>query len=282
MACRICLEEDPPLVSPCACKGSTGYVHEHCLNKWIETSGKTTCEICKEEYAKEAIWSFEPSKYCKSLFVCNLRNSHPLSWRLSLVWFGSTCILYTFVPYDQMILMNVCFTLTMCMIAIMMQINLAEDMELHNVLFQWKIAFSIPFAIICILYILTVEEQCDISCLSIGKVCRGDCPYITMFNNRKTQLNYALYFDVVNVMIFVIIRSTLLCFTQMRRFRYKTLSEEEMSLLVDDFIDEEYGVNSSSSGTSTAGSSVARFSSPKSSPLATSLAERNSSTDISI
>ena len=85
-----------------------------------------------------------------------------------------------------------------------------------------------------------------------------------MFNNRKTQLNYALYFDVVNVMIFVIIRSTLLCFTQMRRFRYKTLSEEEMSLLVE--IDEEYGVNSSSSGTSTGGSSAARFSSPKSSP----------------
>jgi hypothetical protein len=278
MACRICLEEDAPLVSPCACKGSSGYIHEHCLNKWIETSGSNTCEICHEEYAKEAIWSFEPSKYCKSLFVCNLRNSHPLSWRLSLIWFGATCIMYTVIPYDQMILMNVCFTLTMCTVAIMMQLNLEEDMQIHNVLFQWKIAFSIPFAMICMLYILTVEEQCDVSCLSIGKICGGGCPYITMFNNKKTQLNYALYFDIVNIMIFVVIRSTLLCFTQMRRFRYKTLSEEEISLLVD----EEYGVNSSSSGTSTGGSSAARFSSPKSSPLATSLAERNSSTDISI
>lgn len=278
MACRICLEEDKPLVSPCACKGSSGYIHEHCLNKWIETSGKNRCEICHEDYAKEEIWSFEPAKYCKSLFVCNLRNSHPLSWRLSLIWFGATCIMYTFVPYDQMTLMNVCFTLTMCVTGAMMQLSLEDDIQLHNVLFQWKIAFSIPFSMICILYILTVEEQCDVSCLSIGYVCGGKCPYKGMFEARKTKLNYALYFDIVNVMIFVIIRSSLLCFTQMRRFRYKTLSEEEFSLLDD----EEYGVKSSSSGTSTGGSSAARFSSPKSSPLETSLADRNNSTDIII
>lgn len=278
MACRICLEEDTPLISPCACKGSSGYIHERCLTKWIETSDKNKCEICHEEYSKEAVCSFEPAKYCKSLFACYLRNSNPLTWRLSFTWLGATLILYSFVPYDMMILMNVCFTFAMCMIAVMMQLQLEEDIQLHDVLFQWKIAFSIPFAVMCILYILTVQEQCEVTCLSAGKICGGGCPYYGMFRKREMKLNYALYFDILNVMIFVIIRCILLCFTQMRRFRYKTLSEEEMSLLVD----EEYGVKSSSSGISTGGSSAARFSSPKSSPLETSLADRNISTDNTI
>ena len=30
MACRICLEESGELISPCACKGTAGYVHVEC------------------------------------------------------------------------------------------------------------------------------------------------------------------------------------------------------------------------------------------------------------
>ncbi|OWF44942.1 E3 ubiquitin-protein ligase MARCH1-like isoform X1 [Mizuhopecten yessoensis] len=54
--CRICQcdildqEEDSPLVAPCLCSGSMKYVHQACLQKWIKSSDKTCCELCKYEY----------------------------------------------------------------------------------------------------------------------------------------------------------------------------------------------------------------------------------------
>ncbi|CAH8862729.1 unnamed protein product [Trichobilharzia szidati] len=52
--CRICLEEegDEPdgLMSPCRCKGTVGLVHRRCLQKWLLTSGKPSCELCGYAY----------------------------------------------------------------------------------------------------------------------------------------------------------------------------------------------------------------------------------------
>ena len=55
-ACRICFDEAGELVSPCACRGSSGVVHVECLTKWAlaqraSASGKWShfvqCELCK-------------------------------------------------------------------------------------------------------------------------------------------------------------------------------------------------------------------------------------------
>jgi hypothetical protein len=49
MTCRYCLEEDGEFVSPCRCRGSVGFVHEECLNKWIQTidsEREAHCPIC--------------------------------------------------------------------------------------------------------------------------------------------------------------------------------------------------------------------------------------------
>eukprot|EP00916_Digyalum_oweni_P006447 GHVL01011059.1.p1 GENE.GHVL01011059.1~~GHVL01011059.1.p1 ORF type:complete len:518 (+),score=107.68 GHVL01011059.1:182-1735(+) len=67
--CRICLqdgqvEEDDPLIAPCSCKGSIGWVHLNCLRRWIDgrrskDQGTTPhsfyyaplqCELCKKTY----------------------------------------------------------------------------------------------------------------------------------------------------------------------------------------------------------------------------------------
>ena len=52
MTCRICIDEDDleNLIQPCHCTGSTAYVHEKCLMKWLTVSNRTNCEICKFEY----------------------------------------------------------------------------------------------------------------------------------------------------------------------------------------------------------------------------------------
>ena len=49
MTCRICLE-DGELIQPCDCRGSSAYVHEKCLIKWLQVSKRTDCEICHFQY----------------------------------------------------------------------------------------------------------------------------------------------------------------------------------------------------------------------------------------
>jgi len=53
--CRICLCEGGNLISPCACSGSTQYVHAECLFKWrkqfdVEQEMYKKCSICKEDF----------------------------------------------------------------------------------------------------------------------------------------------------------------------------------------------------------------------------------------
>lgn len=54
LTCRICLELDHKLqmISPCACKGTSRYVHKSCLSKWraIEGASRFRCEICHSHY----------------------------------------------------------------------------------------------------------------------------------------------------------------------------------------------------------------------------------------
>jgi len=50
--CRICFEEVPQgtLASPCACDGTSKFVHQECLLQWIHHSNRTVCEICKTPF----------------------------------------------------------------------------------------------------------------------------------------------------------------------------------------------------------------------------------------
>lgn len=52
MTCRICLEDHQsgPLLSVCDCSGSCKHVHRDCLQKWIDVSHSTHCELCRAEY----------------------------------------------------------------------------------------------------------------------------------------------------------------------------------------------------------------------------------------
>ena len=67
MTCRICLEEGD-LISPCLCAGTAAFVHEECLIKWLNVSGRTDCEICKYEFKYEEVEEIKckpcPYWYC--------------------------------------------------------------------------------------------------------------------------------------------------------------------------------------------------------------------------
>lgn len=54
--CRICqcdsceIQKESPLVAPCLCSGSLKFIHQACLQKWIKSSDKMSCELCQFEY----------------------------------------------------------------------------------------------------------------------------------------------------------------------------------------------------------------------------------------
>ena len=58
MECRFCFETDSPptnkLISPCACTGTSKYVHTNCLLQWRRTTTikthQTICQQCKSPY----------------------------------------------------------------------------------------------------------------------------------------------------------------------------------------------------------------------------------------
>lgn len=96
--CRICYEEDETeskLLNPCACSGTIGYIHEHCLKKWIKTKQLTIsnykCELChkklmlKKIFVEEKFKLFGNHKYCYGYvfdFLLSLFFTHILSFMI--------------------------------------------------------------------------------------------------------------------------------------------------------------------------------------------------------
>ena len=52
--CRICYSDEEPLVLKCGCRGSSAWVHDHCLAQWRRSSLKPEaayrCDTCKTDY----------------------------------------------------------------------------------------------------------------------------------------------------------------------------------------------------------------------------------------
>nr|CAG4641217.1 EOG090X0DX7 [Eulimnadia texana] len=54
--CRIChceAEPDSPLVAPCRCSGSLQFVHQSCLQRWVQSSDTRCCELCKYPFVMQ-------------------------------------------------------------------------------------------------------------------------------------------------------------------------------------------------------------------------------------
>ena len=67
--CKICYEQDETkskLLSPCACSGTMGYIHEHCLRIWIEAKKKSIteyrCELCHKKLLVKKLHKEEKCK----------------------------------------------------------------------------------------------------------------------------------------------------------------------------------------------------------------------------
>jgi len=94
--CRFCLDsllkEYDSFIRPCACRGTSEYVHESCLRKWAlidPDENAQICPVCNEQYTIDPLRGPEhiPDKTYSTLFLDNI----------VIVGFTShyvTCIIY--------------------------------------------------------------------------------------------------------------------------------------------------------------------------------------------
>ena len=111
--CRICLDEDGELFSPCLCRGSVKYVHRECLNTWLAAAqDPLRCTICRAPYLRRSL-KYYMQDCCTTIqynglviFACNMGAAitvgvpisfvhlHLHSYNTQMVWIGIVhCIL---------------------------------------------------------------------------------------------------------------------------------------------------------------------------------------------
>lgn len=94
--CRICFFGDAkqPLLEPCNCRGTIGYVHRECLERWIQRTVDPQCQVCHFHYTvrkqAEPAWRLLSDVESRrpvlgylvlgALFVLGIAFVFPLAW----------------------------------------------------------------------------------------------------------------------------------------------------------------------------------------------------------
>lgn len=70
--CRVCRTEastDQPLFHPCRCRGSMKYIHQECLEFWLQHSNKRSCDICHTPFRFNIIYDESAPKYLPLRYI---------------------------------------------------------------------------------------------------------------------------------------------------------------------------------------------------------------------
>lgn len=232
MSCRICLESDGVLISPCGCKGTAGFVHQECIREWMQTKGSDDCEICKKTFSKEEHYSFEPRKYCIGCFACSTDNTLVLT-AVSTLWI--TVVMGAILSFSDMskyILIVSIANVSAMVCAIGWGISYRK--RIHNVILYWKMAVSIPFMATCLVQYMSIENDCENSCRAFALACTNMCPYFGVFTTLEDQLDKAILFDTMNIFIILAVRGIALCFIYMRNVTLRDRPDDMERLLDED------------------------------------------------
>lgn len=110
--CRICRSSSELsrqlLPSPCECRGSMSMIHADCLQAWIDSSLRLSCEICGSKYKLTLVrkYSFLHSIVIWLLFVPKYQYQNHALWFLGLlhpilyyiwIWTGILTFVFSFL-----------------------------------------------------------------------------------------------------------------------------------------------------------------------------------------
>ena len=206
--CRICLEEETSsnkFVYPCKCKGDVGKIHEKCLIKWIETSKRSSCEICSHEYQQKEVFSLNLKNYCSG--CTNITGNHT---RTTLTIFCMSLILLNSIISDEITLFLSCTTIAIYISSAIIVYNVDIYTGVDS-LFLCKIAFTIALNITFIMLIINSETQCDSTCFyAFNTTCDSLCPAFFIIENTMNNVWNNFIYDIINLSIIILIRAVVI------------------------------------------------------------------------
>ena len=102
--CRICFESEKPddlFIQPCACKGTSKYIHTSCLNTWRRTAenreARKKCMECGKTYMISRTYPLEKNP-CAGSLVLNSSLSKSVRNNLFIGFFGSIILCWVDSP----------------------------------------------------------------------------------------------------------------------------------------------------------------------------------------
>nr|CAG4642054.1 EOG090X0DX7 [Eurycercus lamellatus] len=93
--CRIChceAEFEAPLVAPCSCAGSLKYVHQGCLQRWVQSSDMKNCELCKYPFIMQT--KIKPFKEWEKLDMSSMER-RKLACSVTFHAVAFTCVIWS-------------------------------------------------------------------------------------------------------------------------------------------------------------------------------------------
>ena len=87
--CRICFEEGGELVSPCACSGTSKYIHTECLKRYIRFFPDGMCRVCNQYLDFESLES-------KAFFIFFFSFMVVLWFLMDVFWVSKIVLLFCF------------------------------------------------------------------------------------------------------------------------------------------------------------------------------------------
>ena len=232
MSCRICFEEesdDNIFVTPCACKGDAGIIHEKCLKKWIETSDRTTCEICNEDYCQKDVPSIQIKKYFSGCIQleCNQPNL-----KLFISTMLLSCTIFLVSNINDLTLFTSITTGVMYFCAIAFFVGKyfgSENVFSMDSLLIWKLSYTICLFISCIFNTLNTFSACqDLCFIQEMKACNASCfNYHNIYKHERNRLIKLFIFDLINLGSIIIIRAFILCHKYNKKTVFSNYHEGE-------------------------------------------------------
>jgi len=102
--CRIChceSEPDAPPTAPCCCSGSLKYVHQGCLQRWVQSSDMRNCELCKYPFIMQT--KIKPFKEWEKLDMSSMER-RKLICSVTFHAVAFTCVIWSlYVLIDRSI-----------------------------------------------------------------------------------------------------------------------------------------------------------------------------------
>ena len=226
MFCRICLDEEGPFIRPCACKGTSAYVHEACLAKWAQ-GDRIRCEICHEPYSRSKKCSFTPVKYCMGCFKCQMPGQNRfLLVSFTLMLFVLAMPIFIFVGTQEWFVVDSAFSVTVVVLTLILQLLQPEDMYVYNAMVLFKTSVSLSFFMVYINKWMESNDRCIMRCSMVENDCLPSCPSYSAYILDMVVPNNALFFDILNILLFLLLRGVALCFVNMSSIQFSDVVEQ--------------------------------------------------------